>query len=168
VQAQLDDRPGMILDDGPCAVGVESTIVSFLGKLPALLRPGGVAVEEIIDCIGPVDLVPMVDPSLAPGQSSRHYAPRTELHVVESGHAVPLNERRDAALLVVDPNDAVEGFRCVETLAKDGALVTAAANLFAALHRLDAAGVRKIYAVQVPETGLGRAIMDRLRRAAQA
>jgi L-threonylcarbamoyladenylate synthase len=60
----------------------------------------------------------------------------------------------------------VEGFRGVEVLAKDGDLVTAAANLFSALHRLDRAGVRKIYAVRVAEKGLGRAIMDRLRRAA--
>jgi L-threonylcarbamoyladenylate synthase len=58
------------------------------------------------------------------------------------------------------------GFRRVEALATDGCLVTAAANLFSALHRLDAASVRKIYAVHVPEEGLGRAIMDRLRRAA--
>jgi L-threonylcarbamoyladenylate synthase len=166
VQAQLDDRPAMILDDGPCAVGVESTIISFLGERPALLRPGGVAVEEIIDCIGPVDLVAKVDPSLAPGQSARHYAPVTELHIVSSAQDVPPEARCDAALLVVDPTAAAAGFGRVEILAEDGSLVTAAANLFSALHRLDAAGVRRIYAVRIAEKGLGRAIMDRLRRAA--
>jgi L-threonylcarbamoyladenylate synthase len=166
VQAQLGERPGMILDDGPCAIGVESTIISFLSARPALLRPGGLAVERIIDMIGPVDLVSKVDPRLAPGQSSRHYAPTTQLHVVRSAREVPSIERPNAALLVVDSNEAAPGFRCVEALANDGSLVTAAANLFSALHRLDAAGVRKIYAVAVPEEGLGRAIMDRLRRAA--
>jgi L-threonylcarbamoyladenylate synthase len=156
----------MILDDGPCPVGVESTIVSFHTERPALLRPGGIAAERIIDAIGPVDLVATVDRRIAPGQSSRHYAPATKLHIVRSAHDVPLAERGNAALLVIDESDAVVGFRCVEALSTDGCLVTAAANLFSALHRLDTANVRNIYAVHVPEEGLGRAIMDRLRRAA--
>jgi L-threonylcarbamoyladenylate synthase len=97
-----------------------------------------------------------------------HYAPATKLHVVRSAQDVPAAERADAALLVVDARDALPGFRCVEALARDGDLVTAAANLFSALHRLDGSGVHAIYAIQVPEHGLGRAIMDRLRRAAHA
>ena len=168
VQAQLDDRPAMILDDGPCAIGVESTIVSFLAERPALLRPGGVALEQIVDSIGPVDLLPKVDQGVAPGQSSRHYAPAAKLQLVRSAREVPVSERSDAALLVVGAKEEAAGFRCVESLARDGDLVTAAANLFSALHRLDAMGVGKIYAVEVPEEGLGCAIMDRLRRAARA
>lgn len=167
VQEQLDDRPAMILDAGPCRIGVESTILSFLSARPALLRPGGITLEQIVECIGVIDVVANADPRLAPGQSSRHYAPRTRLQLVCSAQDVPSDERSHAALLVMGPKDALEGFQRIEVLADDGDLVTAAANLFSALHRLDGTGVRTIYAVQIAETGLGRAIMDRLRRAAQ-
>jgi len=168
VQEQLGERPGMILDAGPCRVGVESTIISFLADPPALLRPGGIAVETIIAAIGRIDLAPKVEQRIAPGLSSRHYAPRTELRLVLSAGEVPAGERSGAALLVVDPKQAEPGFRHVEPLSSDGNLVEAAANLFAALHRLDASNVRRIYAVRIPEEGLGLAIMDRLRRAARA
>jgi L-threonylcarbamoyladenylate synthase len=169
VEAQLGAQVGMILDGGPCRVGVESTIVSFLlDDAPALLRPGGVALEDIERLIGPLRRADDSAPPRAPGQLPRHYAPRTPITIVASPGEVPTSERAAAALLLPRPHDDEHGFAHVETLSDDGALTTVAANLFAALRRLDAGGYARIAAVAVPETGLGRAIMDRLRRASHA
>jgi L-threonylcarbamoyladenylate synthase len=153
----------MILDGGPCAVGVESTIVSLAGERPVLLRPGGLALEAIEAVVGAVE-VPPEDAlrTLAPGRQTRHYAPGTPLTL--AAHPTPGPGR--AGLLCLTPPDAREGWAHVEVLSPTGDLAEAAANLFAALRRLDAAGLEHIFATPVPELGLGRAIMDRLRRAA--
>ena len=164
VEAQLGALP-LILDGGPCRVGVESTIVSFVGAAPALLRPGGVALEDIERCIGPVRIGGDAPRPIAPGQLPRHYAPRSPITIVAAVGEVPRTERAGAALLLPAPDADAAGFAHVETLSTDGALTAVAANLFAALRRLDAGGYARVYAVALPEVGLGRAIMDRLRRA---
>jgi L-threonylcarbamoyladenylate synthase len=86
--------------------------------------------------------------------------------LVESVSDIAPEARAGAALLTLNAPTDMAGFQHIEVLAPDGALTGAAANLFAALRRLDAGGFARIYAVGVPEAGLGRAIMDRLRRAA--
>jgi L-threonylcarbamoyladenylate synthase len=168
VERQLGERIGIILDGGPCRVGVESTIVSFLEATPHLLRPGGLPVEEIEKVIGAIDLspTPPVQP-LAPGQLPRHYAPHARLVLIDSPAEVPAAARAHAALLLPFPHPDSQGFAHVEILAERGDLTTAAVNLFAALRRLDEGGHERIYAVRTVEEGLGRAIMDRLRRAAR-
>jgi L-threonylcarbamoyladenylate synthase len=163
VGTQLGAQIPLILDGGPCRVGVESTIVSFLDDEPALLRAGGIALEDIEGVIGPLRAVTEGAVPTAPGQLPRHYAPRTPIVIVGSPRQV--TARAGAALLLPGPHAETEGFAHVRLLSDDGALTTVAANLFAALRDLDAAGFVRIYAVAVPETGLGRAIMDRLRRA---
>ena len=97
--------------------------------------------------------------------SSRHYAPRTPIVIVGTPGQVATASRRDTALLLPQPDPDSGGFAHVEVLSADGALPTVAANLFAALRRIDGGGFARIVAVAVPEAGLGRAIMDRLRRA---
>jgi L-threonylcarbamoyladenylate synthase len=164
VEAQLGALP-LILDGGPCRVGVESTIVSFVGAAPTLLRPGGVALEDIERCIGPLHIGGDGAQPIAPGQLPRHYAPRSPITIVAAVREIPVAERTGAALLLPAPDAHAAGFAHVETLSTNGALTSVAANLFAALRRLDAAGYTRVYAVAVPESGLGRAIMDRLRRA---
>ena len=101
---------------------------------------------------------------LAPGQLPSHYAPRTPLRILE-GPADAGAPHARTGLLAFSPGPHL-GFAAVERLSPDGSLVTAAANLFAALRRLDAAGLDLVLAEPCPERGLGLAIMDRLRRAA--
>ncbi len=165
------DGISLILDGGPCEVGVESTILSLAGVTPMLLREGGIPRSEIEALIGPVEIGAASAAAsasgprpLAPGQLEGHYAPRTRLKLLTHTETLPLAGSRLGYL----------GFRggprephaAVEILSPDGDLRAAAANLFACLHRLDRAGLDLIYAEPVPETGLGVAIMDRLRKAA--
>ena len=164
VEAQLGEL-SLILDGGPCRVGVESTIVSFVGPVPTLLRPGGIGVEDIERCIGAVRIGGDTDQPIAPGQLPRHYAPRLPIAIVDSVGEIPAAARTGAALLLPMPAAGTDGFAHVETLSADGAPTAVAANLFAALRRLDGGAYARVYAVAVPEVGLGRAIMDRLRRA---
>ena len=170
VEAQIGRDVSLILDGGPCRVGIESTIISFLHERPALLRPGGTPLEPIEALIGPIDRCeggsPEAAQPLAPGQLPRHYAPRTPLTVIRDLGAIPRESRRGSGLLLPFPGPDVSEFAHVETLADRDDLVQAAVNLFASLRRLDAGGYDQIYALAVPERGLGRAIMDRLRRAA--
>ena len=168
-QAVVDDLGGrieLILDAGPTTHGIESTIVAFGEQGPRLLRPGPITLEELRDCLGcDVTVVRKPTPTPeAPGMLERHYAPRTPLRLWES-QPPAMNVKRVGCLAFrVAP---AGNFAAVEILSPAGDLREAAANLFAALHRLDAAGADLIVAEQVPETGLGVAIMDRLRRAAK-
>lgn len=168
VAAQLGDAVPLILDGGPCRVGLESTIVSLVGPHPVLLRPGGVPAEAIETIVGPLAAPTGVAQPLAPGGLPQHYAPRVPLEVVPRADVVPSAARRSTGLLAPSRGDVIGGFALVEVLSEDGALATVAANLFAAMRRLDAASIDRIVAVAVADVGLGRAIMDRLRRAQHA
>ncbi|KZY48502.1 translation factor Sua5 [Roseovarius sp. HI0049] len=153
VQAGLSGKIGAILDGGACDVGVESTIVG-LTEAPVLLRPGGLPAEAIEQALGaPLARHEAGEAVTAPGQLASHYAP---------GATVRLEaERRE-------PGEVLLGYGKVEcdlNLSPSGDLTEAAANLFAHLHALDE--TRAPIAVSpIPERGLGRAINDRLRRAA--
>lgn len=153
VLAGLSGRIEAVIEGGACAVGVESTIVGLAGE-PCLLRPGGVPVEAIEAALGmPLARHVAGDPLVAPGQLQSHYAP---------GAPVRLNaqDRRAGELLL--------GFGAVDAdmnLSPSGDLIEAAANLFGHLHALDARDA-PIAVSPIPEVGLGRAINDRLRRAA--
>ncbi len=154
VVAGLDGRIAAIVDDGPCGVGVESTIVGLSGETPILLRPGGLAQEDIEAVLGhPLQLRDASDPLTAPGQLLSHYAPRAK---------VRLN------VTTPDPAELFLGFgtmSCDLNLSDSADLVEAAANLFGHLHQLDAMD-KPIAGAPIPEHGLGAAINDRLRRAA--
>ena len=158
----------LILDGGPCVVGIESTVVSFLDGTPELLRPGAVTLEEIESIAGALAVAGAGRESVAPGRSLRHYAPRVPLSLIDSPTDVPVEQRRRAAVLLFAPGSDATGFARTEVLSSSGDPHEAAANLFSALHRLDASGCDRIYAIRTSEDGLGRAIMDRLRRAAAA
>ena len=155
VRTGLGGKVDMILDGGPCAVGVESTIVSFLGKEPELLRPGGLARTEIETALGSRVTVAMSNGRpVAPGQLASHYAPRARL-------------RLDAKQ--AQPGEAYLGFGASggeHNLSERGDLVEAAANLFSMLHKLDETKVEAIAVAPIPHHGLGEAINDRLQRAA--
>jgi L-threonylcarbamoyladenylate synthase len=151
----------MVLDGGPCAIGLESTVVDLSGDRPVLLRHGGVTEEELTALIGPLAAA-TIDDGLAPrapGQLLSHYAPERPLRL-EATTVAP-----DEALLAFGPNPPAGG-AIVANLSPTGDLTEAAANLFALLRRLDRPEVARIAVMKVPERGLGRAINDRLRRAA--
>ena len=155
----LGEAVDLVLDDGPCAVGIESTVVDLCGERPALLRPGGLPTEEIEALVGPLAIPGDTGAPRSPGRLASHYAPALPLRI-DAGGPGP-----GEALLSFGP-DAPSGAAVERNLSPSGDPVEAAANLFAALHELDRSGCSGIVAMPVPETGLGRAIMDRLRRAA--
>ena len=163
VLAGLGGLIAAVLDCGPCAVGVESTVLDLTDR-PTLLRAGGATVEAIELLIGPVARAPAPSggPLLSPGLLDSHYAPALAVRLDARG--VSANE----ALLAFGP--ALPGAGSVFQLSAAGDLVEAAARLFAGLRWLDGEGQGKgltcIAAMAVPEHGLGRAINDRLRRAA--
>jgi L-threonylcarbamoyladenylate synthase len=167
VREQLGDRVDLILDGGPCPVGIESTILSFSEEKPRLLRPGGVSLEEIESIIGKVEISPIEDRPSAPGMLPRHYAPRTPIVLGWDEKNLDLYKDKNIGLLAFQETNNDLKFHSVEVLSKKGDIREAAANLFAAIRRLDALNLDLILAEAVPEVGLGRAIMDRLRRASR-
>ncbi len=166
VADQLADAVDLILDGGRCPVGIESTIVSLAEEPPRILRTGGIPIEQIVQILGPVGrLTEIPDRPHAPGQLSRHYATRTPLRIADSSEPTVPEGRRYGLLSLTSP-PRPERYAAVEVLSKSGDLREAAANLFAALRRLDSQGLDAIIACPVPEHDLGVAIMDRLRRCA--
>jgi L-threonylcarbamoyladenylate synthase len=165
VASLLGDRVDLVLDGGPCRVGVESTILSLAAESAVLLRPGGVPREELEEALGvSLAVAGPAERPLAPGQLRRHYATRTPLRIL-SGPAGPAPAGR-IGLLALRSAPAGGGYEAVEVLAPDGEPASAAPRLFAALRRLDTLGLDLILAEPCEERGLGHAIMDRLRRAA--
>lgn len=154
-EAELGAQVALTLDGGPCAVGLESTIVFLAPNQPAtLLRPGGVARQRIEALIGP--LAAAGEGVQAPGMLASHYAPSAALRL--NARAPRVGE----AFLAFGPNAPAGALN----LSAAGDLAQAAANLFDHLRRLDAAGVQTIAVAPIPDHGLGEAINDRLARAA--
>lgn len=168
VQEMLGEAIDLILDGGPCAVGVESTVCALIHHGAVILRPGGVTVEEIEEVIGSVMLASSARADArSPGTLPRHYSPHVPLELLSPGEKLPRPSAGErVGLLTLTLRPETEGYTVVEPLSKNGNVVEAAANLFAALRRLDAAGLARVIVEPVQESGLGRAIMDRLRRAA--
>ncbi len=164
----LGDHVDLILDGGPCQIGVESTIVSMVGTWTELLRPGSVTLAEIREVIGPVVRAAASQTVVAPGQLPRHYATRTPVTVLAAQGVRPVVHGHErAGLLAMSPlGQADERFCAIEVLSAAGDLREAARHLFAALRRLDTLGLDRLYAEPCDEQGLGLAIMDRLRRCA--
>ncbi len=159
----------LVLDGGPCAVGVESSIVDARGARPRLLRPGGIPQEDLERVLGQaLEAAPAEgERPLGPGQLPSHYAPATPLRLL-AGPAGPGSGRAGRALLAFREAPPRHAYGAVEVLSAQGDAVEAAARLFECLHRLDARALSGIDAEPAPEAGLGRAINDRLRRAAAA
>ena len=163
VVAGLGGAVDVVLDGGPTRCGIESTIVDARGERPVVLRLGALPVEALVETVGPVEIRQgSSGRPVAPGTLAAHYAPRTPLRL---GAADARDGGRRGFLAFREP-PADGDWAAVEVLSPAGDLTAAAARLFDALHRLDAAGVTEIVAEPVPDEGVGRAINDRLRRAA--
>ena len=162
-RAELDGRIELIIDGGATTHGVESTIVSVSGGRLSILRPGPVTFEQL-SRFGEVAAVSSGSSIQAPGQLPSHYAPRTPLILTQDIKLfVPDAAVRAGALCWANAEPA--GFSSVRRLSPARDLREAAANLFRYLRELDAAELDFIVAEEVPDEGLGAAIMDRLRRA---
>ena len=154
---ELQGRVDLILDGGPCPLGIESTVIGFDGENPILLRPGAIPRSDIENLIGR-----LLDPDgamvQAPGMMASHYAPRARLRLnakmVEAGEA-----------LLAFGSEPLAGARIVRNLSASGNLREAAANLFSMLRLLDKTGAETIAVMPIPVSGLGEAINDRLARA---
>ncbi len=156
----LGDKVAMILDGGPCAIGLESTIVGVFERSLTILRPGAITAEMLEKAVGPV--IEPAQPGLkptAPGQLTRHYAPATPV-ILNATRAGP-----EDAVLAFGP-DPISGGSTMRNLSADGSLIEAAANLFRFLRELDASGARRIAVMPIPQERVGVAINDRLTRAA--
>lgn len=161
VVQSLGDAIDIVLDGGPCLVGVESTVVDARGAVPVLLRPGGITRQDLVRVAGAVAEAGAggsgAKPS--PGMLESHYAPSLPLRL-NATETNPLE-----GLLAFGP-EPLPGAGLTVNLSPSGNLAEAAANLFAALRHLDRPGLERIAAMPVPDHGLGEAINDRLRRAA--
>jgi L-threonylcarbamoyladenylate synthase len=171
VVAELGEAVAEVIDTGATPVGVESTIVGFLGGAPVLLRPGGVTRAEIEAVIG----APLADPRPRTAGDDAHAVPVAAPGMLTSHYAPEAAVRLDATEIA--PGEALltfAGFRPVGAeragtildLSPTGDLAEAAAGLFRALRSLDAAGHASIAVAPIPADGLGEAILDRLGRAA--
>ena len=159
VAESLGDKVALILDGGPCAVGLESTVLDLSEPQPLLLRPGGVTGEALEDLLGPLAAAGAGAVPKSPGQLDSHYAPALPLRLDAA------EVRPDEALLAFGP-EVPAGAAATLNLSPTSDLSEAAAKLFAALRALDRPELKAIAVMPIPDEGLGQAINDRLRRAA--
>lgn len=167
VRDELGDTVDVILDGGPCAIGVESTVLDLTSNPPQVLRPGGVSVEQIEAVIGPVDGAS--GPARAPGMLEAHYAPGARVEVVTADAAAARAADLTAAgtsVALLAPHAISPLPDSVLVLGPAGAPDAYAALLYTAFRRADAARCQVIVAVPPPAHGIGVAVRDRLARAA--
>jgi L-threonylcarbamoyladenylate synthase len=184
VWEDLHGRIDLILDGGPTPIGVESTVLDLTVDPPMVLRPGGVTLEELRAVLGDVQMLDAAHTEAAkrsPGTRSRHYAPRAQVLLVEQGAAEAalkeLSGKRVGVLVYLTRSLSVYGEGQGEVRGAGGEVIVIqmprslkayARRLFAVLRELDEQGVDVIVVEKLQERGLGRTIMDRLRRASQA
>ena len=164
---QLKGKIPYILDGGATRVGVESTIVGFEGDEPVIYRLGGLAVEEIERVIGKVTLaINAASNPKTPGMLKSHYAPAKQLVFDDAEQLTAIRSQKIKAGVIAF-NHFIEGLDKTHQvlLSAKGDLNEAAKSLFAAMRMLDNADIDMIYAERFPDSGLGRAINDRLNRA---
>jgi L-threonylcarbamoyladenylate synthase len=171
----LDGRIDLILDSGPTTIGVESTVIDLTSDPPAILRFGGLSREEIEAVVGPVAVAGrMEDRRKSPGTRHRHYAPKATVFVVPEGNSERYAELLDrfvregkqiGCIIHSSVLSQLKGGDPVHLLPSDHASI--ARRLFSCLRECDEAGVDVILVEGVSELGLGKAIMDRIRRAAE-
>lgn len=167
VEKQLGDKIPYIIDGGSCEVGLESTIIDCTVQPFKILRLGGLSIETIEQGINEkveYHLTQNSNPA-APGQLDKHYSPKTPFRLVDNFNPI-INEKQPLAIAFLTFGQAqVNDFPCIN-LSPQGDINEAAKHLFDAMRTLDEQKHDVIYAKLLPETGLGKAINDRLRRAA--
>jgi L-threonylcarbamoyladenylate synthase len=165
VLVELDGRVPLILDAGPTPVGLESTIVRADANGIGILRPGAVT-EEVLAEIAPTRELGDSQKINAPGQAASHYAPNKLVHLFDPQVVTPQSEH--SALICWGPPHHTADFSVVRSVSETRDLQIAAQRLFGLLREMDQMNVQRIFFEPVPEVGLGKAIMNRVRRAAAA
>lgn len=179
VRENLGKKVDLVLDGGPCAVGLESTVLKIENNKAILLRPGGISVEEIRKFTPVVIHKREGSVIYSPGQLPIHYAPKTPFRLMDKGYGEFLHDLKTAfdqsrkthtvwpriGLLSFNERPKSKYFKAVRTLSRKKNLNEAAANLFEAIRKLDKMKLDFIVAERVPRNGIGLAIMDRLQKA---
>lgn len=166
VNDQLGEKIKYILDGGECKVGIESTIIGFDQARPTIYRMGGLSIEEIESVVGKVDVqLHSTSNPKAPGQLKSHYAPTKQLILGKLDDLIKAYGNKEIGILSFQKKQKEIDPKNERVLSPTGDLSIAAQNLFSSLRQLDQLNIKFILAEEVPDTGLGRAINDRLRRA---
>ncbi len=168
VRAELGDAVDLILDGGPCAIGVESTVLDLASDPPQILRPGSVSPEQITAVINMPVSATSSGPARAPGMLETHYSPGARLEVLAAGDVVARAAALDAVgtrVAVLAPTQVAPLPASTLILGPAGDADAYAALLYAAFRRADADGREVILAVPPPAVGIGIAVRDRLARA---
>lgn len=164
VAALFDEKLPLILDGGPSSYGIESTIVSISEEKVRVHRYGSVSMEELVDTVGEVFEKEPGEVCESPGELPYHYAPHTPLKIVGTAEQI---EVADSGFLAFKKPVGEARSRHVRVLSEKGDLREAAAHFFSFLIELDREKTSVIYAESLPEAGLGKAMMERLRKAAK-
>jgi L-threonylcarbamoyladenylate synthase len=173
VRQELSDAVDLVLDGGPCSVGIESTVVDLTGPRPAILRPGGVSRGEVEAVVGPVDVfggaIDAARPAPSPGQHAKHYAPRTR--AVRFGPAqrvqvrANLNEQSKSGVMLIGSTDDLTRSGPIVTM--PGVPEVYAHHFYAVLRELDAMSLHTIFVEAPPHGPEWEAVRDRIIRATQ-
>ncbi|MAZ37606.1 MAG: threonylcarbamoyl-AMP synthase [Crocinitomicaceae bacterium] len=170
VRSYFENHLELILDGGDCERGIESTIIGFENETPVLYRLGSLALEQIEDKIGRVIVKNQNNDAspASPGMLSRHYAPATTTYVTDEIEKLlkAHSDKKIGVLLFQHQLKTVVEHQ--EVLSTAGDLTEAAKNLYAALHRLDSMKLDLIIAEKLPDTGLGKTLNDKLKRASKS
>ena len=167
VQNYFGEQLGLVLDGGECQRGIESTIIGFENEHPVLYRHGSITLEEIESVIGPLRVKDQNNEAPeAPGMLLKHYSPSTKFILAESVERV-LETRTEKKIGLITLNRNIVHpavINCIP-LSLQADLPEAASNLYSTMHKLDGQGLDLIIAEQMPNSGLGRSMNDRLKRA---
>ncbi len=167
VNKQLGDKITYILDGGACSVGIESTIVGIEEGVVCIYRLGGLSLEEIEKIIGTVELrINISSDPKAPGQLKSHYAPKKPVVIGNLEELIKTHQNKKIGIICFGEEKFTGANLTVFNLSKERSLSEAAINLFKYLRLADESDVEILICEKLPEEGLGRAINDRLRRAA--
>jgi L-threonylcarbamoyladenylate synthase len=172
VREQIGNQIACVLDGGDCNIGVESTILSLVESPPTLMRHGAVTQEELEQIIPNLVvsknyIIDSTQAQVSPGQLAQHYSPRTTTKFYASTELATLPEKEHIGILSFSSQSEINDVphKVSVSVSKNGCATEIAQKLFAGLRELDSCGLKLILLDSVPEKGLGRAIMDRLRRA---
>lgn len=170
VRAELGDAIDLVLDGGPCSVGIESTVLDLTGDRPTILRPGGVPRRNVEAILGPVEVFTgAADPTQSapsPGQHERHYAPRTpsvRFETSQRGLIQPVTDGQRNGIVVLSPLKVFKKWENIIAMPNDPPEY--ARHFYAVLRELDGMGLRTVYIEVPPDSPEWEAIRDRIRRA---
>ena len=173
VYEDMNGRIPLIIDGGPCSIGVESTVISFTGERPRLLRPGKISPEEIRDLIGDIEIDDAVlhklgenETASSPGMKYKHYAPKADITVVKGSldKFITFTQDKDCFVLCFEGEEKY--FKNAVTFGRADDGLSEAGRIFDALRELDEKGAKTVYARCPSTKGVGLAVYNRLIRSA--